>query len=204
MSTRTKSTKSIRPVKPRKPFAFNLLLHDRPLHPELFRRLRTVTVQRPQYAGQVHLLEGGHLVEFESGDVHLTEVLVNGGDETPERGRIEALPCRGERQHEVEIESEINAGLRYMLGTQEEQLPPTLYDATRTEILDYAQKRELLWAEVPAATESAPGDAGGYLGALDIEQRAGELHVQSFHLFDAYQTVIKTQAIIELAGQTRR
>jgi len=36
------------------------------------------------------------------------------------------------------------------------------------------------------------------LGVLDIERRSHELLVQSFHLFDESQMVIKTQAIIEV------
>jgi hypothetical protein len=48
-------------------------------------------------------------------------------------------------------------------------------------------------ADVPSQ-----GDAGGYLSVLDIERRSHELLVQSFHLFDENQMVIKTQAIIEV------
>ena len=47
--------------------------------------------------------------------------------------------------------------------------------------------------------ESPPSDdSGGYLSVLDIERRSHELLVQSFHLFDENQMVIKTQAIIEV------
>ena len=80
-----------------------------------------------------------------------------------------------------------------MISTQEEQLTQTLYDATRHEISTYAAKRELMTAESPAA-----GEAGGFLSVLDIERRSHELLVQSFHLFDENQMVIKTQAIIEV------
>jgi hypothetical protein len=79
-----------------------------------------------------------------------------------------------------------------MISTQEEQLSQTLYDATRDEISTYAAKRELMTAEGQGA-----GDTGGYLSVLDIERRSHELLVQSFHLYDETQMVIKTQAIIE-------
>jgi hypothetical protein len=48
-------------------------------------------------------------------------------------------------------------------------------------------------ADVPARNET-----GGSLSVLDIERRSHELLVQSFHLFDENQMVIKTQAIIEV------
>jgi hypothetical protein len=69
----------------------------------------------------------------------------------------------------------------------------TLYDAMKHEISSYAAKRELMNAEVPAKQ-----DTGGSLSVLDIERRSHELLVQSFHLFDENQMVIKTQAIIEV------
>ena len=80
-----------------------------------------------------------------------------------------------------------------MISTQEEQLTQTLYDATKYEIATYAAKRELMSAETPAKE-----DNGAVLSVLDIERRSHELLVQSFHLFDENQMVIKTQAIIEV------
>ena len=64
---------------------------------------------------------------------------------------------------------------------------------TKHEIASYANKRELMTAETPGKQ-----DAGGSLSVLDIERRSHELLVQSFHLFDENQMVIKTQAIIEV------
>jgi hypothetical protein len=83
--------------------------------------------------------------------------------------------------------------IRYMISTQEEQLTQTLYDATKHEISSYAAKRELMTGETQATPET-----GATLSVLDIERRSHELLVQSFHLFDETQMVIKTQAIIEV------
>ncbi len=185
MSTRTKQ---------RKQFALNVWLYSRPLHPELFRQHRTETVDRRAYTATVHLIDGGHLVEFDAGKNHLTEIVAHGLDGLPKTGLIEEVPCRGEKYHEDDVHDNI----RYMISTQEEQLSGTLYEATRQEILDYAQKRELTWTDVPAALDDDGNGRGRFLGALDIERRASELLVQSFHLFDEFQMVVKTQAIIEV------
>ena len=48
-----------------------------------------------------------------------------------------------------------------------------------------------------AETSGTP-ETGGTLSVLDIERRSHELLVQSFHLFDENQMVIKTQGIIEV------
>ena len=166
-----------------------LMLYSRPLHPELFNTHRSETADRRAYSAEIHLVDGGHVVEFTAGDSHLTEVVVSGPENMPERGLIESLLCRGERYHEALTHENI----KYMLSTQEEQLPATLYEATRQEIKDYAQKRELMWTETPPSETR-----GGALSALDIERRANELLVQSFHLFDDSMMVIKTQGIIEV------
>ena len=122
-------------------------------------------------------------------DETLTEVIVTNHEPLTDRGLLQSIPCRGERYHEM------NAGenIKYMISTQEEQLTQTLYDATKHEIATYAAKRELMSAEVPARDEQ-----GASLSVLDIERRSHELLVQSFHLFDENQMVIKTQAIIEV------
>lgn len=181
-------------TKQRKQFALNLLLYNRPLHPELFRLHRSEEAERRAYTAQIHLIDGGHLVEFDAGDSHLTEILINSPENMPERGLIEEVPCRGERYHE----DVTHENIRYMISTQEEQLPVPLYEATRQEILDYAQKRELMWVDVPGALDEEGNGRGRFLGALDIERRANELLVQSFHLFDEFQMVVKTQGIIEV------
>ncbi len=111
--------------------------------------------------------------------------------EMTDRGLIQTVPCRGEKYHEMTAPG---GNIRYMISTKEEQLTQTLYDATKSEIREYAMKRELMMGDTPPTSEK-----GGALGVLDIERRSHELLVQSFHLFDETQMVIKTQAIIEVS-----
>ena len=196
MSQRTKQQ--------RKQFLLNLHLFDRPLHPELFRLHRTEAADRRAYSAQVHLTDAGHVVEFDAGGGRrLTEILINQSDhpqlELPQNGLIEEVQCRGEAYHEAEV----LPGVNYMISTQEEQLPPPLYEATREEILDYAQRRELMWVDVPGDLTGEPGGRGRFLGVLDVERRANELLVQSFHLFDEFQMVVKTQGIVEVVRKGR-
>lgn len=167
-----------------------LHLYSRTLHPELFKILATDKVDRRIYDADILLVEGGHVISFTGGKNTLTEVIVMGANPAlTDRGLIQTVPCRGEKYHEM-----THAGnIRYMISTQEELLTQTLYDATKHEILTYAQRRELMTAEVPPTTEM-----GGSLGVLDIERRSHELLVQSFHLFDETLMVIKTQSIFEV------
>jgi hypothetical protein len=180
MSNRTKQRRS---------GGLTLLLYQRTLHPELFRILASEKVSRRAYEADIWLVEGGHVISLTSGKNTLTEVIATRGEPMPDRGLLLSTPCRGEKYHE----DTYGGNIRYMISTQEEQLTQTLYEATKHEIAMYAQKRELMTAEVPATQE-----LGAALSVLDIERRSHELLVQSFHLFDENLMVIKTQAIIEV------
>ena len=181
MSNRTKQRRS---------GGLTLLLFQRTLHPELFKILASEQVTRRAYEADIWLVEGGHVISFTAGKTTLTEVIVNSGEVPNEqRNLLQTIPCRGEKYHELTV----GGNVRYMISTQEEQLSQTLYDATRHEISTYAAKRELMTADM-----TGTGDTSGFLSVLDIERRSHELLVQSFHLFDDNQMVIKTQAIIEV------
>ena len=147
-------------------------------------------VSRRAYEADIWLVEGGHVITFTAGKNTLTEVIVTNHEPLTDRNLLQSIPCRGEKYHEMTA----GGNIRYMISTQEEQLTQTLYDATRHEIATYAAKRELMTAEGPATGD----DRRRVLSVLDIERRSHELLVQSFHLFDENQMVIKTQAIIEV------
>jgi hypothetical protein len=175
-------------TKQRRSGGLTLLLYQRTLHPELFTILASEKVSRRAYDAEIWLVEGGHVTTLTAGKNVFTEVIVTGPEEYTDRGLMQKVPCRGEKYHETQ-----SGNIRYMISTQEEQLSQTLYDATKHEIVTYANRRELMTAETPATAEK-----GASLGVLDIERRSHELLVQSFHLFDETQMVMKTQAIIEV------
>jgi hypothetical protein len=180
-------------TKQRRSGGLTLLLYQKALHPELFKILASEQVSRRAYEADIWLVEGGHVIMFTAGKNTLAEVIVTNNAPLTDRGLLQSIPCRGEKYHEMTA----GGNIRYMISTQEEQLTQTLFDATKHEIASYAAKRELMTAETPATQ-----DAGGTLSVLDIERRSHELLVQSFHLFDDTQMVIKTQAIIEVIKPT--
>lgn len=180
MSNRTKQRRS---------GGLTLMLFQRALHPEFFRILRSDQAVRRWYEADVWLVDGGHVISFTAGANSLSEVIVTRGEPVTDRGHIQTIPCRGERYHE-EVYGET---IRYMISTQEEQLTPTLFEATRHEIATYAAKRELMSVNQPATEET-----GGTLSVLDVEFRSRELLVQSFHLFSDNNLVVKTQGIMEV------
>lgn len=180
MSNRTKTRRS---------GSLTLMLFQRTLHPEFFKIIQQQSVTRRAYDADIWLVDGGHVVSFSAGKNTLSEVIVSGQEGLNDRGIVQTIPCRGERYHEM-----VSGGnIKYMISTQEEQLTQTLYEATRHEIISYANKRELMYYDAPATA-----DAPSCLSVLDVECRSHELLVQSFHLFDENCTVIKTQGIFEV------
>src|SRR6266516_2094307 len=177
-------------TKQRRSGGLTLLLYQRTLHPELFKIFASEKVNRRAYEADIWLVEGGHVITFTAGKHTLTEVILMGPGEMTDRGLIQTVPCRGEKYHEMTAPG---GNIRYMISTQEEQLTQTLYEATKHEIANYAGKRELMTAEIPSKDET-----GATLSVLDIERRSHELLVQSFHLFDENQMVIKTKTIFEV------
>ena len=176
-------------TKQRRAGGLTLLLYQRPLHPELFKILASQQYSRKAYDADVWLVEGGHVVAFTASENTLAEVIALRAEPMTDRGLIQSIPCRGERYHEMTAPGNI----RYMISTQEEQLTSTLYEATKHEIQTYAQRRELMAADIAPTSET-----GGILSVLDVECRSHELLVQSFHLFDENCMVIKTQGIFEV------
>jgi hypothetical protein len=165
------------------------MLFQRLLHPEFFKIINNKSVTRKAYDADIWMVDGGHVVSFTAGRNTLSEVIVCGHEGLNDRGLIQSIPCRGERNHEL-----VHGGnIKYMISTQEEQLTQTLYEATRHEILAYARRRELPMYNAPATA-----DSGSTLSVLDVEFRSHELLVNSFHLFDDNGVVIKTQGLFEV------
>ncbi len=177
-------------TKQRRTGGLTLLLYQRPLHPELFKIITTEKISRRAYEADIWLIDGGHVISFTAGKHMLAEVIIISSGPITDRGLIQTVPCRGEKYHEMTAPG---GNIKYMISTQEEQLSQTLYEATKHEIANYAMKRELMTAEVPATQ-----DFGAALSVLDIERRSHELLVQSFHLYDDSNMVIKTQGIFEV------
>jgi hypothetical protein len=181
-------------TKQRRCSGLTLMLYQRVLHPELFKIHASEQVTRRTYDADVWLVDGGHVISFTAGKNTLAEVIVSQPPALTDRGLLQTIACRGERYHEMTV-----ANIKYMISTQEEQLNQTLYDASRAEMRQYAMKRELMMADIPASSEAGESSIGGFLSVLDIERRSHELIVQSFHLFDESLMVIKTQGIFEVS-----
>jgi hypothetical protein len=163
-------------------------LFGRPLHPELFDILAVRKIQHNGADLTVRITRTGHVISWETRDVHLTEVAAASDQLLPEKRRLINHRLRGEQSDKVAC---LN-GISYQMSFQVETLAPEIFLHVHDEILADGHKRGLLHNFQPNHRLSlAP------LGFVTAEARAGCLFLTSFHTFPDEHTIVKTQSLIE-------
>jgi hypothetical protein len=171
------------------------VLYHRPLHPELFHIHQSRHIERPSYQADIWVIGLSHVVTVQSAGRCITEATTEDVEVLPQNGLVTSFQFRGERDHLEEFDD----GLRYILSTQVERMNQNLFHASHRDLLRYASNRGLLvtfddWAD---EEDLVP------FTFIDHEARDQELHVQSFHVFPADYTILKTQSIFEVGGRPK-
>jgi hypothetical protein len=163
-------------------------VYARPLHPELFDVLAERVIRHSDFHLAVRVTRTGHVICWNDGRSHLTEVTAAADQELPLRGRLLHRPFR----HEQSARCEGGRGVRYQATFQIETLAPSLYEGVHREIRADGGKRGLFF-------DFAPGSrlALAPLSHLTAEYRPGCLFLTSFHTFPEEHVVLKTQSLIE-------
>lgn len=163
-------------------------VYGRPLHPELFDILATRQVRHADFVLTVWITRTGHVVSWENGNVHLTEVTASGDEELPDRRRLLDFKLRNEKS----VTMPCAHGICYQCSFQVETLSPDLFANVHDEIVTDGSKRGFLYHFASSNRISLPP-----LGYVQAEFRPGCLFLTTFHTFPGEHTVIKTQSLIE-------
>jgi Protein of unknown function DUF2617 len=167
---------------------FRLMVYRRALHPELFDLQGRRIHRQEEYEIESWVIPAGHVLRFQREDLCVTETVIENGDHLPEHGLVYALPCLGEKDYELELETRVG----YITTVQTELLTDNLYHTTLRELKDTAE-------EVNAMLyEWTDGDGAPCLSMLDMQRFKREFHVQSYHLMGASGLVLRTQSIFEV------
>ncbi len=167
--------------------AYQAILYDRALHPELFNlRSRRVHVS-PRGELETWLMPGSHMLRFDRGDACASELLIDRENGLPEAGVISAFLCAGEHEFEHTFEQQ---KLTYMLSVQTESLSENLYAATMREMREHAAENE---SDAFAWTT----EAGENLSLLDVQVYHDQVHVQAYHLIARGGFVLRSQSLFE-------
>ncbi len=170
---------------------FHLMVYRRALHPELFELQGRRCFQHGDYEVECWIAPAAHIVRFHYGGQTLNEVVIENSDHLPELGLAYALPCLGEKDFELEVETDEKIG--YVTTVQTELLTDNLFMATYREMLDYATETDALhhtW-------KPQDGDGAPSLSILDTQKYKKEFHIQSYHLMGTNGFVLRTQSIFE-------
>ncbi len=181
---------SVHHKKPRSA-GLSVLLYDRGLHPELF----AVDVRRTRllagYEVQLWLLSGGgHLVAVSHGGKTVTEVTCFPNKALQDRGLIERLPCKGDKQYERVLGNQF----QYYLALNEEHVTDTLFDNSVTELLRLAEEQNGLVSH----KKNELGHTE-YLSILVSQLHRQSIHIEGFHLLGEARVLVRTQSIVEPA-----
>ncbi len=163
-------------------------LYGRPLHPELFDILAMRTTRFENYDLTVRITRTGHVISWDSPNVHLTEVTAAADQELPRGRRLLHYRIRQEQCGRLPCAH----GIRYQMSFQVETLPPELFAHVHGEILTDGSKRGFLH-NFPAHNRLALPP----LGFVTADARQGCLILTTFHTFPGENTVVKTQSLIE-------
>ncbi|HMF14617.1 MAG TPA: DUF2617 family protein [Gemmataceae bacterium] len=163
-------------------------LYGRPLHPELFDILAVRKIQHDGADLTVRITRTGHVISWDSRNLHLTEVTASADTLLPEKRRLLSHRLRGEQSDTLACAN----GINYQVSFQVETLPWEVFVHVHDEILADGAKRGLLHNFQPHHRLAlAP------LGFVTAEARAGCLFLTSFHTFPDECTIVKTQSLIE-------
>jgi hypothetical protein len=177
------------PLKPNSLQAYQVVLYNRALHPELFTLKGRKVVRHGDYEFEVWAMRGAHLLRFEKRALCACELVTAEEGKLPASGVVSAFLAAGERDFEHRFEKD---KVVYMTTVQTETLSENLYIATLDEMLECAKSNDVL-------THRWTDEVGECLTLIDTQRYNREIHAQAYHLIAQGGIVIRTQTIFEHA-----
>ncbi|MGC8552230.1 MAG: DUF2617 family protein [Phycisphaerae bacterium] len=186
----TKPSPTSTPSKKPRSAGLSVLVYDRPLHPELF----AVEARRVRFLGEFEvsmwlLAGGGHTVTIcGAGTDTITELACFPNKSLPDRGLIERLPCKGDKQFDKPLGDKHH----YYLAINEEHITEALYENSVIELQRLADDQDGLLAQ--RKDENGRTECMSLVVA-QLHRRA--VHIEGFHLLGEARVLVRTQSIIE-------
>jgi hypothetical protein len=168
--------------------AYAMLVYRKAVHPEFFQIEGRRRLEHPQYEFEGWVFKGGHAGRFQFGELCVCEVVVEGGQNLPEKGLVATMPCAGER----EFEEKFGDGLKYLTTLQTETLSEHLYTGTYREMLSHARDRNCI------STQWTDAQGRPNLSLLDVQRYLNAVHIQGYHLRSDCGMVLRTQSMFEM------
>ncbi|MFO0888995.1 MAG: DUF2617 family protein [Isosphaeraceae bacterium] len=164
-------------------------VYERALHPEWFATRVHRRIPRGRWEADVRIIAGGHVVNFATGAVRLTEVL--SGPETilPEPGLLFHSGVRSERSARLES----GGVVEYQSCFEVERVDPEVFRHLCAELVADGA-RETLMHHFGSSNRLSPAP----LSRVHLDPRVRGLSVHSTHTFPEEFAVIHSQSLYEL------
>lgn len=163
-------------------------VYDRPLHPDLIVAVCTRRIAVGEMVILLRLTATGHVISFETHDLHLTEITASADEPLPVGGQLVSHRLHGEQEDTVIPGS----GYYYRANSQVEVLPQEVFRHAQEEIALEAVKGALAHTFDPGH-RLAPAP----LGLLVHETDPHYISIAAFHTFPEELTIVKTQTLLE-------
>ncbi len=179
---------SVHHKKPRSA-GLSVMIYDRGLHPELF----AVDNKRVRILGNLEvamqlLTGGGHSVAVTGGGKTITELACFPNKSLPDRGLIERLPCKGDKQYERVLSNHF----QYYLALNEEHVTDALFENSVSELLRVSEEQNGIFSH-------KKNDLGHteYLSVMVAQLHRRSIHIEGYHLLGEPRVLVRTQSIVE-------
>lgn len=170
----------------------SVLVYDRLLHPELV----ATDMRRTRSLGGLDvtlslITGGGHIVSVTTNNKSLTELACMPHKSLPDRGLVERLPCKGDKQYEKAIAGAI----QYYLALNEEHVTDALFENSVLEYLRHGQEQGGLVSH----KKNELGQTE-YLSIVVAQLHRRAIHIEGFHFLGEHRVLVRTQSIVEAAA----
>jgi len=179
---------SVHHKKPRSA-GLSVMIYDRGLHPELF----SIDTKRVRILGTMEvalqlITGGGHVVAVTAAGKTVSELACFPNKALPERGLIERLPCKGDKQ----FERALSNYFQYYLALNEEHVTDALFENSVSELLRVSEEQNGICSH-------KKNDIGQteYLSILVAQLHRRSIHIEGYHLLGEPRVLVRTQSIVE-------
>jgi hypothetical protein len=163
-------------------------LFDRTVHPELYDRVATRSVERGGFRITAHITPTGHVLEWSHGAERITEALAATDQPLPRRGQRLGHKFGGSRGGRCELAS----GLRYQISTNVEILNEEQFEEVHADLKREGEAKGLVFhSHADSRLWLSP------LGVVIVEALPRCLSISAFHTFPDELAVVRTQSLLE-------
>jgi Protein of unknown function DUF2617 len=162
---------------------------NRTLHPEWFTTRTFLRVTRKDWEVDVRIIDGGHVVLFRSGPVRLAETLSGLDTVLPGHPPLFQSHLRRERSALVRP----GGTIEYQSCFEVERVDIEIFRHL-TEEVSLQPTSNRLFHRFGATNRLAPQP----ISQIQVDARANDMSIQSFHTFPEECAIVRTQSLLEL------